>query len=86
MNQLLKEQIADALYKKSIEPCPRCKSLNFDIIGQTMLAINDDIKVLKIGGPSIPCAIVTCSNCGFITLHSIGILNLMNQSISESNE
>ncbi len=73
-----KLKIAEALKDKGVKlPCPRCGGLNFEVVDQTVLSINDNLNVIKLGGPSVPAALVACSHCGFITFHSLGVLNLM---------
>ncbi len=76
MDRTYKEEIAKKLSEKGVnKPCPRCNSLNFEVIGQTFLWLNDDPQILNISGPSIPSAIIACSRCGFITLHAISALS-----------
>jgi len=78
MDQENKKKIAVALHQKGVKlPCPRCSSSNFEVVGQTLLSLNEDPNVFNVGGPAIPSAIVACSNCGFISLHALGPLNLM---------
>ncbi len=78
MEQEKKEKIAVALRDKGVKlPCPRCASANFEVVGQTLLPLNENPNVVNLGGPAIPAAIVACSNCGFITLHALGPLKLM---------
>lgn len=67
-------KILKALEIKVKEPCPRCKTIDFEFIGQTLVALNMNPNVLQIGGPSISAAIITCLNCGFISLHAINPL------------
>ena len=79
MNQQEKEKIAAALMQRGVKaPCPRCNSYNFEIVGLTTLFINEDQNFLKIGGPGISTVIVACSNCGFITLHALNVLGIIN--------
>lgn len=81
-----KNKIAQALSKKGVKlPCPRCGGINFEIVGQTLLALNENPNTYNFG-PAVPCAMVACSNCGFITLHALGPLNLMPQSDGESSK
>jgi predicted nucleic-acid-binding Zn-ribbon protein len=63
--------IIEALKKRGVNnPCPRCNSINFDLAGKTLINLNDNPKVLQLGGAVIPAVIIACSNCGFITFHS----------------
>ncbi len=78
MNQSYKEKIAAKLYEKGVnQPCPRCASFNFEVVGQTLLALAENPQNIIVGGPAVPSAIIACSHCGFITLHAISALNLM---------
>jgi len=81
MNLQHKESIIKALKEKNVSlPCPRCKFSNFQVIGQTTLSMSENPTIVSLGGAVIPAAIVTCSNCGFITLHALGALGLMPNS------
>lgn len=73
-----KLKIAEALKEKGVTlPCPRCSGLNFEVVDQTVLSINDNLNMISLGGQSVPAALVACSNCGFITFHALGLLNLI---------
>lgn len=75
-----KERIIKALKDKGVNlPCPRCATLRFEVVGQTVLYLNDDPLNIRIGGDGLPSAIIACSHCGFIMLHALGGLNLMPQ-------
>ena len=78
MDQIRKEKIIKALQSKCVSlPCPRCQSTNFNVVGQTTMSLNDDPKVATLGGAVVPAALIACVQCGFITLHSLGVLDLM---------
>lgn len=77
MNEKIKEKVIEALHKNGVElPCPRCSSINFEVVGQTIVSLNDNARVLTLGGPAIPSAIIACSHCGFMTLHALSSLNI----------
>jgi hypothetical protein len=85
MDDEKKTKIANALKTKGVKlPCPRCNSLNFEVVGQTVLQLNDNPNILMLGGPGVPAALVACSNCGFVTFHALGALNLM-PNVKEEN-
>ncbi len=64
--------------KGAILPCPRCGKQDFTLLDDyTTLAIQKNFDNIVIGGPSIPSAVVICSNCGYISLHAIGALGLL---------
>lgn len=78
MDEEKKTKIANALRNKGVKlPCPRCNSLDFEIVGQTFLPLNDNPGVITVGGPGVPAALVACSHCGFVMFHALGPLNLM---------
>jgi len=80
MNVAHKEKIIEALQSKGVnKPCPRCSSYNFEVVGQTILPLNDNPRELILGGDVIPFAIVACSNCGYTTLHALSSLNLLSE-------
>ncbi len=75
MNLQHKEAIIKALEEKNVSlPCPRCNSSNFQVIGQTTLSMSENPRVVSLGGAVTPAALITCSQCGFITLHALGAL------------
>jgi len=41
------------------------------------LDAKDAWSVVRFGGPSVPCAIVVCENCGNVSFHAMGALGLM---------
>ncbi len=78
MNSDKKEQIATSLRNKEVNlPCPRCSKVKFEVVGQTLLSLNEHPSTITIGGPALPTAIIACSNCGFISLHALSALDLM---------
>ena len=81
MNQQRKETIIKALKEKGVSlPCPRCKSSNFQVVGQTTLSMSENPSIVSLGGMVVPAALIACSKCGFITLHALGSLGLMPNS------
>lgn len=64
--------------RKAENACPRCGHTDFTVSdGYTSLFIGRDMNSLEIGGRSIPVAIVICLNCGFVSLHALGALDLL---------
>ncbi len=67
--------------KKALMPCHRCGHKSFGIVdGVTSLPLIDDIQMMgsiMVGGPSLPVFHVFCENCGALTAHSLGILELL---------
>jgi hypothetical protein len=72
------EQIIKALNTKGVtRPCPRCNNPRFEIVGEAIVPLNDQPGITVVGGPAIPVVLVACSNCGYLTQHAQGPLNLM---------
>jgi len=86
MDDETKTKIANALKNKGVKlPCPRCASLNFEVVGQTFISLNDNPNAITLGGLVLPAALVTCSHCGFVTFHALGTLNLMDTVTEKKN-
>jgi ribosomal protein S27AE len=58
------------------QPCPRCANMQFDLIGEAVIPLQETPGVYSIGGPGIPVAVVACRRCGFISEHALGSLGL----------
>jgi hypothetical protein len=39
--------------------------------------IVEDFTAVPLGGPSVPAVAIVCQNCGFISQHALGTLNLL---------
>ena len=65
--------------RKANKPCHRCGNENFALLEEfSNIILQKGIGgALVLGGPTIPTAIVVCSNCGAITFHAIGALGLL---------
>ena len=69
--------IVEALKHKGVnKPCPRCGHLHFGFVAETNIPINDNQARIIVGGPVVPTVIVACSNCGFVTQHALGALDI----------
>ena len=59
-------------------PCPRCASTEFSVAdGYLNQTIQGELSGVVIGGPSIPSALIVCTNCGFMSQHALGALGLL---------
>lgn len=74
-----KDKIAKILTEKgAIKPCHRCGKTNFTVLeGYSTFSLQQDLKGVVIGGPSVPICMVACTNCGSITPHALGALGLL---------
>lgn len=70
------KRIIEALNKKgATKPCPRCGHLHFSVVTETFIPVGGDSK-LDPYGPVVPIVIIACGNCGFVTQHALGALEL----------
>ena len=86
INQEIKNEIAEKLNeKKAILPCQRCGQSNFSVLdGFVNLPLSEEISGnVIIGGPSIPCAVIACNNCGNLSYHALGALGMLNKDKQE---
>lgn len=82
VNIVNKETIKQSLEDKhATMPCPRCGNSAFSIgDGFFTLTVQEDLKKFSIGGKSMPVSAVVCNNCGYVSLHAIGVLGLLPKS------
>ena len=78
-----KQELVEKLYERfdktnaSIK-CPMCEGEHFFIADAYLLnTLQLDIKKVSVGGPSIPSIAIVCKNCGFISQHALGVLDLL---------
>jgi hypothetical protein len=74
-----KDRIAKALTDRgATRPCHRCGHTNFAVIdGYATYSLQDDLSGgIVFGGPAVRVALVACENCGAITPHAVGVLEL----------
>lgn len=74
-----RDRIIKALEAKgATQPCPRCGRNSFSIVGGYFNHfIQANLGGVNIGGPSIPTAVVVCNNCGWLSEHALGVLDLL---------
>lgn len=56
--------------------CPMCNDNNWSVVGVQSIALQEDESIIKIGGPSVPCAVIGCRHCGNIVLVNLIIANV----------
>lgn len=77
MEQGRLDEYINALKVKGVNaPCSRCRSNFFDIVGESIVSIQEKPGVVSIGGPSIPVVLVICQQCGNLTMHAQGSLGM----------
>lgn len=58
--------------------CPMCENRQFIVAdGYFNTYMQDDFINVSIGGASIPSIPIVCNKCGFISMHSLGVLGLL---------
>ena len=81
------DEIIYALTEKGVnQPCPRCTSRNFSVVGETEITVENSPLPGKglIGrslrsftsNVSLPTIVIACDNCGYITQHAQASLGL----------
>ncbi|MBR4823890.1 MAG: hypothetical protein IKZ86_03765 [Spirochaetaceae bacterium] len=88
ISQEKKQEIIQALNSKQFNiRCPMCGKNSFTLADAYIrLELQDDLHNINLGGPSIPTASIICTNCGFVSLHALGILGLLNKDSPKENE
>lgn len=67
--------------------CPMCKHTEFTIVDGYMLPqIQENIKSFNITAPYVPSIAIICLHCGFISIHSLGVLGMLPQQIEGQTE
>ena len=76
MDKERQEEIINLLTSKGvIQPCPRCRNPQFELIGETAIELNLLSEPFWSSHPKMPVIILACKNCGYITYHAEGILD-----------
>ena len=81
MDKRRQEQVIIALKEKgATQACPRCRNLEFEVIGESMITLNREPQMVPglpgYAPPAIPIILVSCTNCGYIAQHATRLLNL----------
>lgn len=79
ISEVQKKKVLEALDEAGVNlPCPRCGNGQFSLVdGYFNHPIQTSLGGLVIGGPSVPSVVVVCNQCGFISQHALGALNLL---------
>lgn len=65
--------------------CPICHKGQFSIVdGYSSHALGDDYRSVNLGGKIIPFVMLACNNCGFISHHALGSLDLLDRIDSDN--
>jgi predicted nucleic-acid-binding Zn-ribbon protein len=73
------QKVIDILLKKGVsEVCPRCNNAKFVLLqGFFMPLITKDLEESDINKQSVPLIVTTCDNCGYMSSHAAGALDLL---------
>ena len=66
-------EITNALKNKGVDqPCPRCQSSTFTIVGESEISVKQSNSGALSSGSkmSIPTVVIACGNCGFISQYA----------------
>ena len=80
-------EVIEALNKKNInQPCPRCSTNNFSVVGESEISVVKPpppprglLDMAGLSAPiktTMPVIIVTCDNCGYVSQHAQAALGL----------
>ena len=75
-----REKIAKLLTDRGASlPCHRCGKSQFTVLEaySTFTLQENPFKTMVLGGKVVPVALIACNNCGAITPHALGPLNLI---------
>jgi len=80
MDKQRQEEIIKLLNEKgAVEPCPRCKNRQFELLSEASIPFEEEEKSpgrsFVPNLPVIPVIVLACNNCGYITFHAEGILD-----------
>ena len=91
VQEKLPKEVLKKIQEKLIEkgatlPCPRCGNKQF-VISDGLVAplIQTNLDSISLGGRSLPMIPVICTKCGYISLHAIDRLKLVNELKVEVN-
>lgn len=85
-----KNEVAKENLKKILGPnfhCPMCNGRHFQFVDGFITApVQTSLNGFQIGGPSVPCVAIVCTNCGFLSHHAVGVLDPSSLKIGEGTE
>jgi len=83
-----KEEIIKKLGSKKFKAvCPMCGNKKFTLVdGYFSHPIQSDLKRLSLGGSSIPTVPIICLQCGFVSQHALGVLELLAKEEKDGKE
>lgn len=75
-----RENLVKSLIKKLENgKCPMCGQQKFTLVeGYFTHTIQEDLNNVRLGGKAIPTINLICNNCGFVSMHAVGIFQAIN--------
>lgn len=88
MSEDKKKQIAKALTERiGAIVCPICHRSQYTLLdGYFASSLQNGYKGIEIGGRVLPSVIIVCNHCGHLDNFSLGVLGLMENENSGTNE
>lgn len=78
--EILEKIIKVLKEKNATNPCPMCGNSNFVIEdGLIVHILQHDTSSLRLYGPGIICAMITCTNCGYNAQFSLDRLGIVDE-------
>ena len=76
--------------KKAVKSCPRCGEKKFAILNGFFNPIIEEepgaVSIPNERVSTVPCTVIVCKNCGFISLHALGRLEKLANKEEETSE
>jgi predicted nucleic-acid-binding Zn-ribbon protein len=79
MDKQKQGQIIKALEEKNVtQPCPRCRNLEFEVLGETKIELHTGPTIIGLPGNRLylPVFLISCKRCGYIAQHAAAMLGL----------
>ena len=77
------QKIATALQERGIEStCPMCDKKEEMVLNQggfVIQVLREEVNVIKDERNSMPCIALICPNCGYVRMHAVGALGLIEE-------
>ena len=82
-----REELVKKLKSKGIHLiCPMCGNTEFALIdGYSSINLQKDYHGVSITGKAIPVTGIVCRKCGFVSLHALGTLGLLEKDIKKTD-
>lgn len=88
MSEDKKKQIAKALTERiGAIVCPICRHSQYTLLdGYFASSLQNGYKGIEMGGRVLPSVMIVCNHCGHLDNFSLGVLGLMENENTDTNE